>query len=126
MIRVALRPTVAQDLPHVIREPLPFRIRAITAHVGDQVLGVGGLGYLPNGVVGAFVAMNAEGRKYPTAIHRAGRAAMRMIRESGEQRVVALADELVPGAARWLERLGFEAVTVDGVTAYVWEVSKHG
>ena len=126
MTRVALRPTVAADLPHVIGEPLPFRIKAITAHIGDQVLGVGGLGYLPDGTVGAFVAMNAEGRKYPVAIHRAGLAAMRMIRESGEQRVVALADELVPGAVRWLERLGFKAVTVGGVTAHVWEAARDG
>lgn len=126
MIRVALRPTIASDLPHVIGEPLPFRIRAITAHIGDQVLGVGGLGYLPNGIVGAFVAMNAEGRKYPTAIHRAGLAAMRMIRASGEQRVVAIADEFVPGASRWLERLGFRPVAVDGLTAYVWEAARHG
>ncbi|MGY4295370.1 hypothetical protein ACVWXN_003465 [Bradyrhizobium sp. i1.4.4] len=126
MVRVALRPTVASDLPHVIGEPLPFRIKAITAHVGDQVLGVGGLGYLPNGVVGAFVAMNAEGRKYPAAIHRAGLAAMRMIRDSGEPRVVAIADELVPGAQRWLARLGFRPVVVGGVTAYVWEAARHG
>jgi hypothetical protein len=121
MTRVAFRPTVPADLPHVISEPLPFRIRAITAHIGDRVLGIGGLGYFPNGIVGAFVAMNDEGRKYPVAIHRAGLAAMDMIRASGERRVVALADQFVPAAARWLERLGFEAVTVDGVTAYVWQ-----
>lgn len=120
-VRVLLRPTVASDLPHVIGQPLPFRIKAITAHIGDQVLGVGGLGYLPNGVVGAFVAMNEEGRKYPVAIHRAGLAAMAMIRASGERRVVAIADLLIPSAERWLERLGFEAVTVDGITAYIWQ-----
>lgn len=121
-MRVQLRPTVAADLPHVIgNQPLPFRIKALTAHIGDQVLGVGGLGYMPNGIVGAFVAMNEEGRKYPAAIHRAGLAAMRMIRESGEPRVVAIADALVPGAERWLERLGFRLVTVDGLTAYVWQ-----
>jgi hypothetical protein len=121
MSRVLLRSTVPADLPHVMNQPLPFRIKAITAHIGDQVLGVGGLGYLPNGIVGAFVVMNAEGRKYPVAIHRAGLAAMRMIRESGEPRVVAIADHLVPSAERWLARLGFEAVTVDGVTAYIWQ-----
>ena len=144
-VRVQLRPTVAADLPHVIGESLPFRIRALTAYIPrdpsrtiacandasvkrdlddgsrDQVLGIGGLAYMPNGVIGAFVQMTAEGRKYPVAIHRAGVAAMRMIRESGERRVVALADELVPGAERWLDRLGFRPVTVDGLTAYIWE-----
>jgi hypothetical protein len=123
MIRVALRPAVAADLQYIIGEPLPFRIKALTAHIDERVLGVGGLGYLPNGIVGAFVGMTEEGRRYPVAIHRAGLAAMKMIRESGEPRVVALADHLIPSAERWLERLGFEAVTVDGITAYVWQAS---
>lgn len=124
-MRVQLRATVPADLPQVICEPLPFRIRALTAYVEDsvqeRVLGIGGLGYLPDGTVGAFVAMNDEGRRYPAAIHRAGLAAMKMIACSGERRVVALADHLIPSAERWLERLGFEAVTVDGATAYVWQ-----
>lgn len=134
MIRVQLRPTVPADLPLVISEPLPYRIKALTAYIpgepfwtsggdgvfDDQVLGVGGLCYMPNDIVGAFVAMTEEGRKYPAAIHRAGLAAMRMIRQSGEPRVVAIADRIVPGAERWLERLGFRPVTVGDVTAYVW------
>jgi hypothetical protein len=122
-MRVALRPTLPEDLAQVISEPLPFRIKAITAHVDGRVLGIGGLGYLPNGIVGAFVAMNEEGRNYPVAIHRAGLAAMEMIRQSGERRVVAIADHFIPAAERWLERLGFEAVTVDGVTAYIWQAA---
>lgn len=129
-LRVTLRPTVPADLQHVLDKPLPYRIKAITAHIGDQVLGVGGLCYMPNGVVGAFVAMNAEGRKYPAAIHRAGLAAMRMIRRSGEPRVTAIADEFVPGAERWLERLGFRLVTVRQgdaeVKAYVWSANSDG
>lgn len=120
-MRVTLRPTVAADLPHVITKPLPFRIRALTAVLGDRVLGVGGMGFQPDGLVVAFVAMNDEGRKYPAAIHRAGLAAMKMIRTSGERRVIAIADETISGAHRWLTRLGFGAVTVDGVTAYVWQ-----
>jgi len=132
--RVLLRPTVAADLPHVIGESLPFRIKALTAYLpadpsrtplvdgsgGDRVLGVGGLCYMPGDIVGAFVAMTDEGRKYPAAIHRAGLAAMKMIRASGEPRVIAIADEMIPGSERWLARLGFKPVTSAGVTAYVW------
>ncbi len=121
MMRASIRPTLASDLLQLVSEPLPFRIRALTAHVGDQVLGLGGLGYLPSGVVVAFVVISEQARKYPTVIHRTGLAAMQMIRASGERRVVALADLNIPSAGRWLERLGFEAVTVDGVTAYVWQ-----
>lgn len=120
-MRVALRPTVAADLPQVLDRPLPFRIRAITAVIGTRVLAVGGLGYMPNGIVGAFLAQHPDFRNYPAAVHRAGIAGMKLIRESGERRVVAIADEIIPSARRWLVHFGFEAVTVDGLTAYVWQ-----
>ena len=34
MPKVTLRPTILSDLPYVASEPLPYRIRAITALVG--------------------------------------------------------------------------------------------
>jgi hypothetical protein len=120
-MRVELRPTIAADLEQLASEPLPFRIRAITAHIGDQVLGAGGLGYRPDGIVVAFAVVSDEFRRYPAAIHRAGIAAMRMIRASGERRVIAIADDRVPAARRWLEYFRFKPVSIDGVTAYVWQ-----
>ena len=100
---------------------LPHRIRAITALAGETVIGVGGIGYRPDGTVIAFVHMNDEARKYPAAIHRAGVMAMRMIRDSGAPLVVAEAQPGNPKAQRWLERLGFKAMQVGGVTAFVWK-----
>jgi RimJ/RimL family protein N-acetyltransferase len=120
-MRIELRPTVPADLQHVIAVPLPHRIRAITALAGDRVLGVGGIGYRPDGTVIAFVAMNDEARKYPAAVHRAGRMAMRMIRETGLSRVLAEAEADNPAAERWLERLGFRKTEIAGQTAFVWE-----
>lgn len=120
-MRVALRATIAADLPQLVREPLPFRIRAITAHIDHQVLGLGGLGFRPDGIVVAFAIVSDEFRKYPSAMHRAGLEAMKMIRSSGESRVIALADAGVPAARRWLEYFRFDPVTVDGTTAYVWQ-----
>ena len=119
-MRVELRPTVPADLAQVTHQPLPIRIRAITALAGDQVLGIGGIGYRPDGVVIAFMHINEPGRRYPRAIHRAGLAAMELIRQSGERCVIAMADELVEPARRWLERLGFRATHEDGVEFYVW------
>jgi hypothetical protein len=115
-MRVELRPTVAADLPQVIGEPLPHRIRAITALADGRVLGIGGIGFRPDGAVIAFVQMAAEARKYPAAIHRAGLAAMRMVRASGVPRVLAEAQPGNPAAARWLERLGFTRLG----DVYVW------
>jgi hypothetical protein len=119
-VRVQLRPTVAADLAHVTSETLPIRIRAITALAGDRVLGIGGIGFRPDGVVIGFAALNDEFRRYPRAIHRAGLAMMQIIRESGVGQVLAIADENVAPAHAWLRRLGFHPAIVDGVELYVW------
>jgi RimJ/RimL family protein N-acetyltransferase len=47
---------------------------------------------------------------------------MRELRRSGIRRVVAAADPAQPAAERWLERLGFSPVEVDGTTIYLWQV----
>ena len=57
MRRVILRPTVLSDLPHAIGEPLPYRIRAITALVEGRVIGLGGVAFPPRGPAIAFVQL---------------------------------------------------------------------
>jgi RimJ/RimL family protein N-acetyltransferase len=109
---VRLRPTIAADLPLVIGEPLPFRIRAITVVVDERVVGLGGIAFPPDGPVIAFVQQTAEARKYKLAFHRAGLLAMRMIRETGLTLVIATTDRDNPRAIRWIERLGFVRAAV--------------
>ncbi len=109
---VRLRPAVASDLPHVVGEPLPFRIRAITVVADERVIGLGGIAFPPHGPVIAFVQQTAEARKYKLAFHRAGLAAMRMIREAGLTQVIATTDRDSPRAVRWIERLGFVRAAV--------------
>jgi|SRR5215472_1116305 len=128
MPKVTLRPTIAADLPHVTGEPLPYRIRAITALIDDRVIGLGGIAFPPQGPAIAFVQFtpsspNAdstvchndptaksipEARRYPVAFHRAGLMAMEMIRKSEVRQVVATADADSDVAVRWLKRLGFK------------------
>lgn len=124
-MRIRLRPTVPADLAQVTHEPLPIRIRAITALEGDRVLGVGGIGYRPDGVVIGFAAINDEFRRYPAAIHRAGLAMMQVIRESGTHRVIALAAPQIDAAERWLERLGFRPIETGDRKVFVWEQAAH-
>lgn len=120
-MRVTLRPTTAADMPHLTKDPLPARIQGITAEVDGQVIGLGGLSYRPNGTVIAFAWISEQARKYPLAIHRAGRMAMDLIRASRLPMVVAEAEPGNPAAERWLERLGFVARDVSGRRLYVWE-----
>jgi hypothetical protein len=133
MVRVTLRPTVASDLPHVIGEPLPCRIRAITALFDNRIIGLGGLAFPPDGIPIAFVqlapkfdskdANGYEARRYPIAFHRAGLIAMKMIQESGLEQVIATADAGNATAVRWLNRLGFKASIdqgIDGKVLFIW------
>jgi hypothetical protein len=131
MPRITLRPTVPADLPHVIGEPLPWRIRAITALADDRIIGVGGVAFPPEGPAIAFVQFapapgdsdGPEARRYPVALHRAGLMAMDMIRASGVAQVIATADAGSPAAMRWLRRLGFVAAErqpIAGRVLFVW------
>jgi hypothetical protein len=104
---VRLRAAIPSDLPEIIGEPLPFRIRAITLLAGDRVIGMGGIAFPPGGPVIAFVQQTERAKTYPVAFHRAGLQAMQMIRDSGIVRVIATVDPSDPAAVRWIERLGF-------------------
>jgi RimJ/RimL family protein N-acetyltransferase len=104
---VRLRPTIASDLPEIIGEPLPYRIRAITVLADDRVIGMGGIAFPPHGPVIAFVQQAQDAKNYPVAFHRAGLQAMRMIRDAGIMQVIATTDRNSPAAIRWIERLGF-------------------
>jgi len=140
MSKVTLRPTIASDLAAVIGEILPFRIRAITALVSGHVIGMGGVAFPPDGPAIAFVQLApvpandvgndgvkkniAEARSYPIAFHRAGLMAMKMIRESEVQEVIATADAGSDVAVRWLKRLGFkpsDSHRIAGKSLFVWK-----
>ncbi len=125
MPKITLRPAIAADLPYVVGEPLPYRIRAITALADDRVIGMGGIAFPPGGPAIAFVQLAPsreesdgrepdsaagipEAKRYPVAFHRAGLTAMKMIRASGAAKVIATADAVSAAAVRWLKRLGFE------------------
>ena len=105
--KVIFRPTVTADLAYVIGEPLPYRIKALTAEIDGKILGVGGIAFPPGEPVWAFVQQAPEAKRFPVAFHRAGLMAMKMIRESGIREVVATCDADNPAAIRWLRRLGF-------------------
>jgi hypothetical protein len=143
MRKVTLRPTILADLPHVIGEPLPYRIRAITALVDDRIIGIGGIAFPPDGPAIAFVQLVPssradaavcdgehtatsipEAKRYPVTFHRAGLLAMDMIRKSGVSQVVATADAGGDVAVRWLKRLGFrpaEGQRIAGKLLFVWD-----
>lgn len=119
--RVEFRPTIASDLEHLTDKPLPFRIKAITAVIGDRVLGVGGIGFMPDGTTVALAQMTDEMRSHKVALHRAAKRFLAEVRASGIRELVTLADQNIAGAENWLRHLGFEPVTRNGVRIWLWQ-----
>lgn len=120
---VTIEPTVAADLAAVTDQKLPGRIQALTVKRDGRVLGIGGLRFREDGIVFAFVAMapGVTGKENAVTLHRAGLRMMREVRQAGLYRVLAEADEVNPAALRWLERLGFRPIDVDGCkTVFEW------
>jgi len=118
--KVTLRPTVAADLAIAGDSPLPHRIRAITAEIDGRVIGVGGIGYRPDGVVFGFVHALPEAKNYPLAFHRAGRMAMAMVEQLKLPCVIAEPQANNPAAEPWLKRLGFVRTVIADHAVYVW------
>ena len=120
-MKVVIRPATAADFAVLVEMPLPYRVRAFAAVRGDEVLGVGGLGFKPDGTVVAFVHAAPGAQRFKVAFHRAGLMAMAEARRLGLRRVVATAETQHPRAEAWLERLGFRPRIIDGITVWVWE-----
>lgn len=115
-----IRPATADDIRAVNDGYIPFRVRALAAERDGKLLGVGGLGFRPDGMVVAFLILAADvtGRSVMVTLHRAGLRLMDMARELGFHHVIADADlNASPAAERWLARLGFEP----RAGSWVWE-----
>lgn len=121
---VEIRPATRADIDALLDEPLPYRVRAWAVERDGELLGVGGFAYQPRDVIAAFVIKAAGAEKYPVALHRAGLKAMAEARRAGFRRVVALAQLGNEAAERWLARLGFKPLMVDGERAWVWEAGR--
>lgn len=120
MSKVELRPATSSDIAVLVAEPLPYRVRAFAAERDGELLGLGGLAFLPTGTVAAFVLLAEGARRYKIALHKAGLRTMQEARRLGIRRVVAMAEPGVEPAPRWLERLGFHPMTIDGEQVYAW------
>lgn len=101
--------------------PPQLRVRAVTGRVGDEIIGIGGLVYLPDGLMGAFARLTPEARRRKVQLHKTALAMLESARARGIRQIVATADPTEPAAERWLERLGFRYVTTaaDRKT-YLW------
>jgi hypothetical protein len=117
---ITLRPAVNGDFEAVVGRPPPFRIKALTGVEDGKPVGIGGIGFQPDGTYVAFMSCNECARRYKVAMHRAALLTMNAAKSMGIKRLVALADPGIEKAEPWLLRLGFKPVEVAGERVFVW------
>lgn len=101
---------------------IPFRLVALTGEdEAGNILGVGGVAFLPDGRKMAFTELTPEARRHPVALHRAALRIIDMARASGISELIATSDMArSPAARRWLERLGFKPSEGPDGELWIW------
>lgn len=96
----------------------PTRVVGFAGKIGGRVIGVGGVAFYPNVRI-AFCDIGDEARKYKVSLHRAALMTIEKAKQMGVRRIVVTEDRMHEKTPHWLIRLGFEKMTVKGVSFYV-------
>jgi hypothetical protein len=118
-MRPVIRPSIASDFDNFITNPLPYRVRAWTGLVGDEVVAVGGIGYMPDGSHSGFLMATDKAREHPIALHKAGLMVLKQAKTLGIKKLVTVADPEIDAAERWLLRLGFQPTMIEEQKVWV-------
>ena len=122
-MKPVVRPAIASDFEKFLDIPLPYRVRAWTGLIGDEVVACGGIAYFPDDTHGGFFLCDEKAREYPVALHKAAVAVLKEAKRAGIKRLVTVADPEVPAAERWLIRLGFKPTDGTHNSEKVWVCS---
>jgi len=104
---VKVRPTTLADCEQLLGARPDWRIRAMTVEANSEPVAIGGLAYMPDNTVFAFVEGDEAVKRYPVTIHKAVRRGLDDAKRRGVRRILSIADEHIEAAPRWLERFGF-------------------
>jgi N-acetylglutamate synthase-like GNAT family acetyltransferase len=119
-----IRPFHPSDSPDDCRGRF---MMALTVHVGDHVVGFGGLEWVDDKVF-AFLDVLDEAYRKPFVIHRMGLAVIKAAKAAELTHVFTFCDETQPNAEKWLARLGFKPLPdrerTDKIKAFEAEYQK--
>lgn len=111
-MELRLLPLSPADVEFWFGKVLPFT--GVGAWLGDEMVGIGGVGWDEAGTPWAVV--DGPARLRPIEMSRWAQTVLRCVVASGEPWVYAMVDESIPGAARFLQHVGFRPhkITDDG------------
>lgn len=125
MAGFTLRTATRHDFAALGRERIPYRnISWAAVTDAGELVGLGGIAFLPDGSRMAFTEMREEARKSPVALHKAGLHCIQYARAAGIKELIACADMARTDVAeRWLKRLGFKQEIIRGCPVWKWKNS---
>lgn len=108
---IEVRPATPADIEAYAVEQSPYRVRALVGLVDGVIVAIGGVAYLPNGTVLAFMNLEQEAReRAPVTMLRVAKQVVADAHARGVAVINALCDESIEAAPRFLRRLGFREV----------------
>lgn len=125
MSKVIVRPATAEDFANYTAavfgevKAVPLRARAFAGIVDGRVIGIGGIGFAPDGTRVAFADLTDEARKYPVALHKVALKTIELAKSLGIKQLLATTQTQQPRAEAWLLRLKFEPRIMNGVKVHV-------
>lgn len=105
---IVLRPATIEDVVSYVGELPNVRLRAWAGLMDGRVIGIGGLAYLPNGSVLAFINAEPEARLCAkVSIYKAAKRAIAWALDHGLREINAIKSDDIEAAERFLVKLGF-------------------
>jgi hypothetical protein len=102
-----IRPASQADIDAYAAEQSPYRVRGYVAVVDERIIAIGGVAYLPTGVVLAFLDADEEARAKPITLWKMAKRVVREAHARGVSVINATCDGSVEAGPRFLTRLGF-------------------
>lgn len=105
---VEVRPSTVDDLIEHCGGLPAFRIRAYTGLIDGEVVAIGGVAYLPNGVGLAFLdAQDVTRERAKLTLYKTAKRVIEDCKSRGVTRINARPSLDIEAAERFLKRLGF-------------------
>ncbi len=105
---IEVRPSTLADLVAHCGQLPPVRVRAYTGLMDGEIIAIGGVAYLPNGAVLAFLdASDITREKAKLSLYKTAKKVVEDCKRRGVTQINAMPQVDIEAAERFLARLGF-------------------
>ena len=119
--KIELSPATVEDVRPFYATMPSHRLWAWVAKKDGTPIGVGGIYFLDDGTRVGFIELTEEGEKHPRDLVKATRKFLKMLRDEGIPKIIAVPDPGIEAATRFMKHFGFQVVgEFQSHMIYVW------